>query len=320
MSKDHIRTIFDWHIKLAKYRHYQHTPTNFVPLICGPSGSGKTYTIEQEVKRVEKELGDLLPFIKVDSTAYTAYGWEGANLEHVITQQLLDFKDAYGIAESLPAIVEHPTGMVVYIDEIDKIILAADNSSGARASQLNQQFGLLKLLDRGGRLTLESKTKRYGSASCENILFIFSGAFEPIFKSKFLHDNKSIGFAHQPKSHSLKELYAQKLTWKDFEQYGAVPELLNRITNLIQLNPPTAEEIQDIYNTSYDVCMVKNLLGYTPEIDACVSLVQNDKLGARAIAREAYQGAMEKAAKNCRTGKELPEESCRTSSPKHTNQ
>lgn len=319
IGKEGLRVIFDWYIRLAKSRHYQYAPCNFVPLVCGPSGAGKTYTIEQEVARAEEELGDFLPFIKLDSTAYTAYGWEGVNMEELVFQQLTEFKEKHQLTDSLEDILEHPTGAVIYIDEIDKILMPMSSGS-SRAWQLSQQFDLLKLLDRGARLNLETKYKHYGSASCENILFIFSGAFEPLFKHKFQHGNKSIGFNASPKSHTLEELYNQELRWSDFEDFGAVPELLNRMTNLIQLQTPTEAEINQIYKSSYDVSIVKNLLGYTPPIEKCVELVQKEKLGARAIAREAYHGAMAKAANNCRGGNILPDTDCRSPDPKTTFQ
>lgn len=301
MSREKIKVIFDWYKTLSEVRFYQHAPTNFVPLVVGPSGSGKTYTIQSQIERIEAETGYLIPFIHIDATTFTGTGWHGPELSDLIQDQLDEIIAKNCLSHTYADLLESEFGAVIFIDEIDKILISGGDRDHNFQSQ--RQYELLKLFNKDAKLLFNGSDvdRRRGKtpifAGLDNVLFIFGGAFEPIFKHKWATSTKNIGFTSAVKSYSIEELYKQRLTWQDFEDFGAVPELLNRMTNLIQLDPYSDDEIRQIFTESYDVKLASVFLNGPCDVQKTIQEVKKSKSGARIIPRVAYEGALERAAK-----------------------
>ena len=285
MSRQDISKVLEWYASSITNGY----PIKFRPLIIGPSGSGKTYTIKQEIKKLEEHTGYVHPFIQIDATSYTAHGWEGTNFEDVIIEQALEYAKQYDT--SVESVVEES---IIYIDEIDKILMA-DGHKGSDSSNRSQQFNLLKVLDEDGVIELKQKYgKDYGTVSTNKILFIFSGAFENIFRNN-MESSRSIGFDAKPVDFSQAALYDQKLSWNHLLQGGAVPELLNRMNVLIQTKPYTDKQLNSIAATSWDLNFVEKFLGKPVDRKEMIAEAQKSKAGARGLSKYIYQDALRRS-------------------------
>lgn len=99
-------------------------------MFIGPTGCGKTLLVETVAKFLE------VPFVSVDSNAYTPAGFKGTDLEEIIGRL---YKAADGDIDA----AEHG---IIFLDEFDK--LAAVKSAGnAQDFLIGVQNGYLKLLE-----------------------------------------------------------------------------------------------------------------------------------------------------------------------------
>ncbi|MBP3890325.1 MAG: ATP-dependent Clp protease ATP-binding subunit ClpX, partial [Muribaculaceae bacterium] len=139
-------------------------------ILVGPTGTGNTLLANTIARLLD------FPFTIVDATELTEAGYEGEDIESLLTR-LLQAAD-YDVAKAERGIV--------FIDEIDKIARKGDNPSITRdVSGEGVQQGLLKLLEgsivnvppQGGRKHPEQKMI---PVNTKNILFICGGAFDGI--------------------------------------------------------------------------------------------------------------------------------------------
>jgi ATP-dependent protease Clp ATPase subunit len=287
MSRNKIKKIIEWHEACLR----EGFPVNFVPLIVGPSGSGKTYTIENQIQEVAKKSDYLIPFFKVDATAYTAKGWEGPDLDEQIAIQVKEYCQEHDARYE-----DALSSAIIYIDEIDKVLMSGGHA-GSDVGNKTQQFQLLTLLQPNATWTVgpkyqPSKAPSF-SVSCAQILFIFSGAFEPVFYNK-MAQSKSIGFSSTPTDFSQKALYDQEVTWEDLKGSGGVPELLNRMNVLVQTKPYTEKELAEMYNKSWDKAFVEKYLCKPVDPKEVVDYAVKAKSGARGLNKFLYQDALKR--------------------------
>lgn len=161
-------------------------------IITGQSGSGKTFSIQQ-LARAHK-----IPFIEINGAQLTNEGLSGNSLSKALVP-LGNYGDQLNI---------------VFIDEIDKLFLAGEDSLGSRDTTIRVQNELLKILESDTTDVIGDYGK-YKSVSVRNTLFFFAGAF----------NNE------------------ENLTLNRLRQFGVRNEFIGRVGMLFHINKPTVEEL-----------------------------------------------------------------------------
>ena len=199
-------------------------------VMLGPTGVGKTYLI----RHIAKLIG--VPFVKADATRFSETGYVGANVDDLIRELVTQADDNLELAQY----------GIVYLDEADKIA-TPPNIIGRDVSGRGVQIGLLKLMeetevdlrsghDVASQMRAAMEFQRRGKVEKEvintrHILFIISGAFTGLEKiiKKRMHQSR-IGFnAHVVSENEDAGHYFQRVTPKDFIDYGFEPEFIGRL-------------------------------------------------------------------------------------------
>jgi ATP-dependent Clp protease ATP-binding subunit ClpX len=191
------------------------------PLVIGSTGTGKTYVLRTLAKLFD------LPFITVPATAFTAEGWSGANVSDYLTK-----------------LNDVPNGnyAIVLVDEFDKISTKLDSGMSQKVDSFNglKQERLLTTVE--GEVCINDCG---GSIDTSKMLFVFAGAFQDLVKPK---PKSEIGFLGNKDT----EIKIKQLTKKDIAKNGFKPELMGRISEVIQLNELTEKDYKDILLTTKD--------------------------------------------------------------------
>lgn len=193
-------------------------------LLVGSTGVGKT----EIIKQIAKQLN--IPCVIEDATRYTIEGYKGNSVEDMI-------KHLY---ESANYDIDLAERSILVIDEIDKKSTNEDVSSIASTGV---QQALLKLLE---------GTNYNISGDHENMLepfefdssyltVILSGAFSRMDEKK--KQEKVVGF-------TASSNVDEKKTTKDFKNSGIIPELMGRMSKVIQLNRLGEKEFVQILKES----------------------------------------------------------------------
>lgn len=175
-------------------------------ILTGPSGSGKSHIIKIMCDEFK------LHFIEVNAAQLTKEGTSGNSLSKVLTP--------------LMRIGKRPT--IVFVDEFDKLFLSGNsNESDAHESTIGVQNEFLKILE-SNTTSVFGDYGKYISVSCNNVLFIFAGAFnneedinldrlrELGLKTEFLG---RVNIIYNVEKLSLDDLYAIVDSSELLEQY-----------------------------------------------------------------------------------------------------
>ncbi len=228
----------------AAYNHFKRLKLNDNTihksngLIIGPSGSGKTLLAQSLANYLS------LPFYIADATQFTETGYNGDDVSSVLTSLLLNADGD----------IEKAQKGIIFIDEIDKIGTSAAASSGAKdVSGKSVQEELLKMMEGGDFYIPTSHGKKHMESkilfNTNNILFIFSGAFEGIYDivEKRLNLNPSIGFGNNIKENkSDKYALISEINHEDIIKYGFIKEFIARISFNTYVNKLTKEDIKKV--------------------------------------------------------------------------
>ena len=264
------------------YEGLNKNPKNL--LVAGPTGSGKTYTIKTLIDLL-KESGKNIGFIKEDVSNYTSNGFKGGDIEQIkkkIMGQMIFERDL----------------IVVYLDEIDKLLIPEFDGAGMNVNS-EIQGELLSLLTKD-----ISNVEENVEALKQKVIFICTGAFVGLdeIKDKHRKTNEGLGFNREEVSKPTKITESIKLEQLLIE-YGAIPEFIGRFNYFLEMNSLTKrdywniatdeefgaikETIDEYKKYGYDLRFRKNL------IEEIVDCADKQPLGARYI-----KSAFNLAAKN----------------------
>ena len=195
-------------------------------LVMGPSGSGKTSAVQKLAELLE------IPLLIEDASHFTGSGWKGRDVSSIV----VDIMEMGS---------EDPYYTIVVLDEIDKMFLNTDGSSGFAA-----QNNLLRLME-GGIITHDEGTKSY-SLETSGLLFICLGAFDGItdLVRKRLGASRRIGFGEDPGSGLSEEALLQQVTREDLKEYGLNQQFLGRIGLITATRKLDVPELETILTTS----------------------------------------------------------------------
>lgn len=207
---------------ISQYTLYLDNPAAGRPIACvyGPSGSGKTFVIEKLVRAAG------LPFTLANSASISPPGIKGLTLRDVLIQHWFDHQTDEGI---------------IFLDEVDKWCRGAIGAGTEEVSAgLRCQSEILKYVQ-SDRLTFLDESKDL--EGLENVVFdttkilwIFAGAFTGLERMVKLH---------------LHGQFPDEEVWEhaqapDFERYGMMRELTNRVETWAWVKPLSQLEILEI--------------------------------------------------------------------------
>lgn len=185
-------------------------------LLIGASGTGKTYLVES--------LNEIVPFplVKIDATKMNPTGASGGVKEEDLRKMIVDnaTREYQMYPKRYFSIDGAVDQTVVFVDEIDKLGASFD-SSGKWNDHVQSNF-----------LTLFDNKSEFSGVS-----FIFAGAFTNITGDRI--KRKSMGFG------SLENEIDENIENKIVDS-GLLPELVGRITSIVQLDQFTEKEFYDI--------------------------------------------------------------------------
>ena len=210
-------------------------------LILGPTGSGKTYIV--------KNLAEMLkvPFVIIDTSKVTSAGYVGDKAEECLERLLTAAEGDIKLAER----------GIVYLDEADKIKRSHGPGKDVGGEGAQQQY--LKLLE-GSEVHVtigEGMQKEKIVMDTTNILFIVGGAFSDTSHGGAIREKiaertgeKTIGFKtdvmRAEKEGPARKNILKRLTDKDLQDYGFLPEFAGRLHYRIMLDNLTKDELRRI--------------------------------------------------------------------------
>lgn len=203
------------------YNHLTGRRTNAV--FAGPSGCGKS-----EIWRtLSKEYPDLVRM--VDFSRFTAEGWRGS----------LHLRDIFNGVDA--AMVKH-LGLIVVLDEADKILCEQAIGGGGTNYNALIQNNLLKMMD-GDVIEFGAEDKQPAlSVDCSRVSVIMLGAFERLLAGK-AQDAKHIGFGTAPKADAGGH---KDISYNDLIHAGMRLEIAGRVNKIIALEQLSVNDYKSI--------------------------------------------------------------------------
>lgn len=210
-------------VAIVMYNHLNGRRTN--ALFCGPSGCGKT-----ELWRcLSKELPGLIRI--VDASRLSADGWKGS----------LHLRDIF---DGIPASDLNAAGLIVVLDEADKICCEAAIGAGGTNYNALIQNSLLKMLD-GDVIEFgqEDSNRKAFSVDCSHVSVVLLGAFERLLEGKS-NNSGGIGFGSPVRREC--DYNNTDITHDDLIAAGMRREIAGRINRIVPLRPLTVEDYRAI--------------------------------------------------------------------------
>jgi ATP-dependent Clp protease ATP-binding subunit ClpX len=190
-------------------------------MLIAPSGTGKTHLVESLRKVMH------FPLVRVDATQFLPSGAGSDGIKLSKLEKLIQ-EEAIHASQHYPEYYLHPEAaldrMVVFIDEIDKLGTSFEGS-GNWNQHVQSNF-----------LTLFDNRNEYSGVN-----FIFAGAFSDITKKT--DTSKSIGFTKN------EDKIDDKLLDDKVVDSGLIPELVGRMTAIIEFDKLTRDDYSKILHT-----------------------------------------------------------------------
>ena len=208
---------------MAVYNHVEGRRSNVV--FCGPSGCGKS-----EIWRyLAKDLPKLIRI--VDASHLSADGWKGS----------FHLRDIF---EGIPTEDLRKRGLIVVLDEADKILCESAIGSGGTNYNSLTQNSLLKMLD-GDVVEFghEEGGRKPFSVDCSRVSVVLLGAFERLIQGKS-RASGGIGFGSPMKKEC--DYSNTVITYDDLINAGMRREIAGRINRIVPLQPLSADDYRKI--------------------------------------------------------------------------
>lgn len=205
------------------YNHLSGRRTNAV--FAGPSGCGKS-----EIWRtLSKEYPGLVRM--VDFSRFSAEGWNGS----LHLRDIFDGVDAARIKD---------LGLIVVLDEADKILCESAVGGGGTDHHVLLQNDLLKMMDGDVIEFGEDSRKAALSVDCSKVSVVMLGAFERLLEGK-TRDAKRIGFGSgaAPKADAGNH---KDISYNDLIHAGMRQEIAGRVNKIVALNPISVDDYKSI--------------------------------------------------------------------------
>ena len=241
------------------YNHLHGCRTN--ALFCGPSGCGKT-----EIWRcLAKEYPDLIRI--VDASRLSADGWKGS----------LHLRDIF---DGIPASDLYTSGLIVVLDEADKISCEAAIGAGGTNYNALVQNSLLKMLD-GDVIEFgqEDSNRKAFSVDCARVSVVLLGAFEQLLEGKS-NNSGGIGFGSPIRKEC--DYNNTSITHDDLIATGMRREIAGRINRIVSLRSLSVED--------YRAILMGPMLGDLQNSRRCH--IQIDPQYADSLARQAMASGL----------------------------
>lgn len=223
-------------------------------VFCGPSGCGKS-----EIWRcLSREYPGLVRIM--DASRLSADGWKGS----------LHLRDIF---DGVPASSVKAQGLIVVLDEADKVCCeSAVGSSGTNFNHLIQN-NLLKMMDGDVIEFGEEDRKPAFSVDCSHVSVVLLGAFENLLQGKSC--GGGIGFGAAPRIEC--DYTNTDISYSDLIGAGMRREIAGRINRIVPLRPLSAADYKEIL-TGFVLNELQSAGNYTVTIDDEVA----DRLSSQA--------------------------------------
>ena len=212
------RSKMRWYQKYIREMHEDYILSPMKILLIGASGTGKSYLLHSLQKIAH------FPLIKIDATDLIPSGGSGGISSDALKKMIL--QEALKCCKQYPYLYPSHEGAidktVVYVDEIDKLGQSFE-SSGNWNKHVQSNF-----------LTIFDNKDEYAGVS-----FVFAGAFNSITAEPKFHDRQIGFFNNQGKE--TKDLIDQRVL-----KSGLIPEIVGRMTAIIELDTFTKDELYTI--------------------------------------------------------------------------
>ena len=210
---------------MVMWHHFRGERSNVV--FCGPTGCGKS-----EIWRaLAGEYPDAVRI--VDFSRMTGDGWSGS----------LHLRDVF---EGLDPTTIARNGLVVVLDEADKIFCETAIGSGGTDHNKVVQSTVLKMLD-GDTIGFGSDNNRLPafSINCEKVSVVVLGAFESMLERK---NRTTSGLGFGKEIHRDRDYGDMEITHEDLITAGMRREIAGRMGKIVSLSPLSREDYARILN------------------------------------------------------------------------
>ena len=206
---------------LITYNHMAGRRTNAV--FAGPSGCGKS--------EIWRYLSCKYPGLirMVDFSRFSAEGWLGS----------LHLRDIF---EGIDISSIRKRGLIVVLDEADKILSERAVGGGGTDHNALLQNDLLKMMDGDVIEFGEENKKNALTVDCSKVSVVMLGAFEKLLEGKS-QSAKHIGFGTAPRAADGGH---KEISYEDLINGGMRREIAGRVNRIVALGPLSVDDYKSI--------------------------------------------------------------------------